>query len=56
MITPVEGKLVCSCNNVGQGNLEKAIQEGCVDFKNYVKNRCRNWPWFLPSGDARNSG
>jgi ferredoxin-nitrate reductase len=28
-----EGKLVCSCNNVGQGNLEKAIQSGCTDFK-----------------------
>ncbi|WP_247233835.1 nitrate reductase [Telluribacter sp. SYSU D00476] len=30
---PVEGKLVCSCNNVGQGNLERAIQAGCTDFK-----------------------
>jgi len=30
---PMEGKLVCSCNNVGQGNLEKAIHEGCNDFQ-----------------------
>jgi ferredoxin-nitrate reductase len=29
---PVEGKLVCSCNNVGKGNLEKAIHNGCTDF------------------------
>lgn len=29
---PVVGKLVCSCNNVGQGNLEKAIESGCTDF------------------------
>ncbi|MFN8354247.1 MAG: molybdopterin-dependent oxidoreductase [Spirosomataceae bacterium] len=29
---PVVGKLVCSCNNVGQGNLEKAITGGCMDF------------------------
>ena len=29
---PVLGKLVCSCNGVGQGNLENAIKEGCVDF------------------------
>ncbi|GAB2767830.1 hypothetical protein GCM10027275_07860 [Rhabdobacter roseus] len=30
---PVAGKLVCSCNNVGQGNLEKAIRGGCRDFQ-----------------------
>ena len=29
---PVQGKLVCSCNNVGQGNLEAAIAAGCADF------------------------
>jgi ferredoxin-nitrate reductase len=29
---PLEGKLVCSCNTVGQGNLERAIQAGCTDF------------------------
>ncbi|MFY0628167.1 MAG: molybdopterin-dependent oxidoreductase [Reichenbachiella sp.] len=26
---PMIGNLVCSCNNVGTGNIEKAIQEGC---------------------------
>ncbi|PMD91450.1 NAD(P)H-nitrite reductase [Siphonobacter sp. BAB-5405] len=30
---PLEGKLVCSCNSVGQGNLERAIQAGCTDFQ-----------------------
>ncbi|MPR35554.1 molybdopterin-dependent oxidoreductase [Salmonirosea aquatica] len=29
---PLAGKLVCSCNTVGRGNLEKAIQDGCTDF------------------------
>ncbi|GHB59039.1 nitrate reductase [Persicitalea jodogahamensis] len=29
----LEGKLVCSCNTVGRGNIEKAIQGGCTDFK-----------------------
>lgn len=28
---PVIGKLVCSCNNVGEGNLVKKIEEGCKD-------------------------
>ncbi|WP_420147342.1 molybdopterin-dependent oxidoreductase [Spirosoma sp.] len=32
-VDPVEGKLVCSCNSVGQGNLERAIQAGCADFQ-----------------------
>jgi len=31
-VDPVEGKLVCSCNSVGQGNLERAIRGGCSDF------------------------
>ena len=26
---PLLGKVICSCNNVGSGNLEKAIAEGC---------------------------
>lgn len=30
---PVLGKLVCSCNNVGAGNIEKSIQNGCKDLK-----------------------
>jgi ferredoxin-nitrate reductase len=29
---PVIGKLVCSCNSVGQGNLEAKIKSGCTDF------------------------
>ncbi len=29
---PVLGKLVCSCNNVGEGNLKSKISEGCTDF------------------------
>lgn len=32
-VDPVEGKLVCSCNSVGQGNLERAIQKGCINFQ-----------------------
>ncbi|MBD2703656.1 molybdopterin-dependent oxidoreductase [Spirosoma sp. BT702] len=32
-VDPVEGKLVCSCNTVGQGNLERAIKAGCTDFQ-----------------------
>lgn len=28
---PVIGKLVCSCNNVGEGNLINKINEGCKD-------------------------
>ncbi|MDQ1089720.1 nitrate reductase [Siphonobacter sp. SORGH_AS_1065] len=30
---PLEGKLVCSCNSVGEGNLKKAINSGCTDFQ-----------------------
>ena len=29
----VEGKLVCSCNNVGAGNIINKIKSGCEDFK-----------------------
>jgi ferredoxin-nitrate reductase len=29
---PVIGKLVCSCNNVGKGNLKNKIGEGCTDL------------------------
>ena len=32
-VDPLEGKLICSCNTVGQGNLERAIQAGCTDFQ-----------------------
>ncbi len=34
---PVIGKLVCSCNNVGKGNLEKIIDGGCTDFNELCK-------------------
>ncbi|MEN0051182.1 MAG: FAD-dependent oxidoreductase, partial [Bacteroidota bacterium] len=30
---PVMGKLVCSCNNVGVGNIEAKIRGGCDEFK-----------------------
>ncbi|MFC6998119.1 nitrate reductase [Rufibacter roseus] len=30
---PVLGKLVCSCNNVGSGNIQNKIAEGCTDLK-----------------------
>ncbi len=30
---PLIGKLVCSCNNVGDGNLKMAIEKGCRDLK-----------------------
>ncbi len=29
---PVLGKLVCSCSQVGAGNIEDAIAKGCTDF------------------------
>jgi ferredoxin-nitrate reductase len=29
---PISGKLVCSCNNVGIGNLQSKISSGCTDF------------------------
>jgi ferredoxin-nitrate reductase len=29
----VIGEVVCSCGNVGRGNLEAAIKNGCDDFK-----------------------
>lgn len=29
---PVLGKLVCSCSQVGSGNIEEAITQGCIDF------------------------
>jgi ferredoxin-nitrate reductase len=28
-VEPIMGKLVCSCNQVGEGNLTKLIEEGC---------------------------
>lgn len=34
---PVVGKLVCSCSQVGDGNLKKAIADGCTDFAELCK-------------------
>ncbi len=34
---PVLGKLVCSCSQIGQGNLEEVIKTGCVDFADLCK-------------------
>jgi ferredoxin-nitrate reductase len=33
----VIGKLVCSCNNVGEGNIISQIRKGCDDFKDLCK-------------------
>lgn len=33
----VLGKLVCSCNNVGEGNIKKAIAGGCSDLPSLCK-------------------
>lgn len=30
---PLKGQLVCSCSQVGQGNLKDAIQQGCKNFE-----------------------
>src|SRR5690606_5995730 len=30
---PVIGKLICSCSQVGEGNLQKLIQSGCTELK-----------------------
>ena len=29
---PILGKLVCSCSQVGEGNIQEAIAQGCTDF------------------------
>jgi ferredoxin-nitrate reductase len=29
---PVLGKLICSCSQVGSGNVEEAIAKGCTNF------------------------
>ncbi len=35
---PVIGKLICSCSQVGEGNLEEAIRSGCEDFSELCIN------------------
>ena len=34
---PVIGRLVCSCNNIGIGNLQQKIEAGCTDFAELCK-------------------
>ena len=34
---PLLGELVCSCSQVGSGNLEEAISKGCTDFTELCK-------------------
>ncbi len=34
---PVIGKLICSCSQVGEGNVEEAIAKGCTDFTELCK-------------------
>ena len=34
---PVLGKLVCSCNNVGEGNIVNKINTGCTEFTKVCK-------------------
>ncbi|MES2794608.1 MAG: molybdopterin-dependent oxidoreductase [Bacteroidota bacterium] len=29
---PIIGKLVCSCNSVGEGNIQKIVKSGCTNF------------------------
>ena len=54
---PVIGKLVCSCNNVGEGNLMNKIKEGCKDHLQLCQlNRCRYGLWQLPTGSESDIG
>ncbi len=34
---PIIGKLVCSCSQVGSGNIEEAIKGGCIQFTELCK-------------------
>lgn len=34
----IKGKVICSCNSVGEGNLKEEIEKGCVDFKTLCAN------------------
>lgn len=36
--TPVLGKLICSCSQVGEGNLVETINNGCTDFIELCKS------------------
>ena len=34
---PVKGKLVCTCSQIGEGNLEEEIYNGCTNFNELCK-------------------
>ncbi|MGJ8744918.1 molybdopterin-dependent oxidoreductase [Polaribacter sp.] len=34
---PVKGKLVCTCSQIGEGNLQEEIEKGCSDFNELCK-------------------
>ena len=34
---PILGKLVCSCSQVGEGNIEEAINKGCTNYTELCK-------------------
>ncbi|UCE92542.1 MAG: molybdopterin-dependent oxidoreductase [Flavobacteriaceae bacterium] len=36
--TPVLGKIICSCSQIGQGNLEEIIESGCSSFNELCKS------------------
>ena len=33
----VIGKLICSCNNVGEGTIQKVVHEGCIQLQDVCK-------------------
>ncbi|MFD1771045.1 molybdopterin-dependent oxidoreductase [Sphingobacterium suaedae] len=35
---PIMGKLICSCSQVGEGNLRKKVEEGVVDMQNLCES------------------
>lgn len=36
--TPVLGKIICSCSQIGEGNLEEIIQSGCPSFNDLCRS------------------
>ena len=37
-VKPVKGKVLCSCNNVGDKNIEEEIESGTVEFAKICEN------------------
>jgi ferredoxin-nitrate reductase len=37
---PPKGRIVCSCHNVGHGNIEDALNAGCDDLESIGKRTC----------------